>query len=156
MHHALIANSLKEMGPRMVTVAMVRATLGDWDAIKAMLPYVLPKASRASIPLTAKVDINVATPEDARKTLERLAAAIGNQEIGLEEGVAMMDVVGRALERITVVDMGDLVDRVEELENNPTNNVQMQSRIPVSRANGSTPKWGNIVKIDDLMEQEDG
>lgn len=151
-----ITKHLNSMGPRMAQVALMRASLGDWDATKALLPYVIPKAHRASLPMSCAIDLDISTGTKAKETLQRIAVAIGKQEIGLEEGTLMMDVVGRALERITVVDMGELVERVEELETAPQNNsLQQSTRQPISRANGSTPKWGNIVKIDDLPPTED-
>jgi len=152
--HAEIAAKINKIGPSVVSRALARAALGDWEASKALLPYIVPKAARAAQPISTKVEINITTTDDAKKTIARIAAAIGNQEIGMEEGILLMDVVGRALERMSVVDIQELTERLETIEKEaPT--ALMNSRQPVSHANGSTPRWGNIVHHPSLQAKDE-
>ena len=126
---------------------MGRAALGDWEAMKALLPYVMPKMGRGATPISDAVEIDVSSVEAAKETLKRIAAAIGEQRIGLEEGNYMMDMVGRAMERMQTVDTRELLERIEKLEAEAAKPVVGGAgRGPVSRLNGSTPTWGNIVK----------
>lgn len=142
--HAEIQRKIQNIGPAVVSRTLARAAMGDFEAAKAMLPYIVPRAARSTMPISTKVEIDISTTEAAKQTIARIAAAIGAQEIGMEEGVLLMDVVGRALERMSVVDIQDLTTKIEELEKAQTAPAAI-SRQPMSRANGSTPRWGNIV-----------
>lgn len=154
MAHAEISRKINAIGPGVVSRALARAALGDWDATKALLPYIVPKAQRAAVPLSTKVKIDISNTAEAKATISRIAGAIGDQTIGMEEGILLMDVVGRALERMSVVDIQDLTAKIEELEKEqPT--AMLSSRQPISHANGSTPKWGNIVHHPSLEKTDE-
>lgn len=153
--HREIAAGMNKLAPRIVQTICARAALGDYDAMKTLLPYLVPKAARAAAPISTRVEIDISSTAAAKKTLQNIAAAIGAQDIGMEEGVHLMDVVGRALERMSVVDIQELTERLEKLEteqDNPTST--LSSRQPVSRANGSTPMWGNIVHHPALAKKD--
>jgi len=152
--HADIARKIQTIGPSVVSRALARAALGDWEASKALLPYIVPKAARSSMPISTRVEIDITSTDGAKKTISRIAAAIGNQEIGMEEGIQLMDVVGRALERMSVVDIQELTEKLEALEKE-TPTALMSSRQPVSHANGSTPRWGNITHHPSLKVADD-
>ena len=152
--HAEIARKIQVIGPSVVSRALARAALGDWEASKALLPYIVPKAARSAQPISTKVAIDITTTEGAKQTIARIAASIGNQEIGMEEGILLMDVVGRALERMSVVDIQDLTEKLEALEKE-TPTALMSSRQPISHANGATPQWGNIAHHPSLKKTDD-
>lgn len=144
---------INRMGKEIVANMLARASLGDYDAQKALLPYIVPKAVASAMPISEVVEIDISTSDAAKESLRRVAAAIGEQKIGLQEGTEIMDAIGRALERISVADIGEITRRIEELETKErTPSVHTQGRQPVSRANGSTPTWGNLVKIDDFKK----
>ena len=144
-HNKAIREHLNRLGPEIVSRTLARAALGDFDAQKALMAFILPRAKGQDIPISSKVKIDLSTPDGAKKSISQIAAAIGDQAIGLEEGVLLMDAVGRALERLSVVDITALTDRLEELERAPMHGTQAGStRVALSRANGSTPKWGQI------------
>lgn len=146
-HHRLVAEKIAEIGPQIMTTMLARAAFNDFEAMKALLPYVAPKVGRAVIPVSSRVEIDVSSTEAARLSIQRIAAAIGEQQVGLEEGTRLMDVVGRALERMATLDAQDLLDRIEKLETEHLQgNRGPAGRNPVSRLNGSTPQWGNIEK----------
>ena len=152
MAHADISRKIQALGPGVVSRALARAAMGDWDASKALLPYIIPKASRAVAPISTRIEIDISTTETAKATISRIARAIGMQEIGMEEGILLMDVVGRALERMSVVDIQELTEKLEAIEKeSPT--LQGNSRQPISHANGSTPTWGNIVHHRSLVKE---
>jgi hypothetical protein len=147
-----IAQKLNALGPQIVSRFMAEAALGDRDAAKALLPYVMPKMNRAAIPVSTAVEIDISTTDAAKASLQRIALAIGTQQIGMEEGALLLDVVGRALERISVVDIQDLTAQIEKLEaEQHKTSVGISSRQPISRANGSTPTWGNIVQHPSIV-----
>lgn len=143
-----ISQHISKLGPSLVQRALIRASLGDWDATKALLPYVVPRANRYADPISDKVQIDISSPSAAKETLHRIAAAIGDQIVGLEEGTAMMDAVGKALDRISSADLDELAARLDALESAPANTATGGgvATVPQSRANGSTPQWGNIIQ----------
>lgn len=152
MSHAEISRKIQAIGPAVVSHTLARAALGDFDAAKALLPYIVPKAHRAAAPISTKIEIDISTTENAKSTIQRIAAAIGAQELGMEEGILLMDVVGRALERMSVVDIQSLTEKLEQLEKQqPT--AMLSSRQPISHANGSTPSWGNIIHHPSLKSE---
>jgi hypothetical protein len=121
--------------------------MGDLDAQRALLPYIMPKAAKGTVPLSSRVEIDIKDLESAKGSLLRIAAAVGEGEIGLDEGERLMDAVGKAIDRMTMADVNSLVARLEELEKEQTNKVSAPRGAgvqPQSRANGSTPVWGNI------------
>jgi hypothetical protein len=145
---------LQTLGPHVVSHALARAALGDWETSKALLPYILPKAARASMPISTAVEIDISTTAAAKASMARIATAIGKQEIGMEEGILLMDVVGRALERMSVIDVQDLTLQLEAIEKEKTAPVA-SSRQPISHANGSTPRWGNIAHHHSLKSSDE-
>lgn len=152
--HTEISRKIKALGPQVVSRTLARAALGEWEATKALLPYIVPKAARSVVPISSIVEIDITSTDNAKKTIARIAQAIGEQKLGLEEGVQLMDVVGRALERMSVVDIQELNEKIEALEKEQPA-AQLSSRQPVSHANGATPKWGNIVHHPSLQAKDE-
>ena len=151
--HTQIRKAIEGLGPYVVNRVLAQAALGDWDAAKTLMPYIVPRAARALTPISARVEVDISSTDTAKATIARIAAAIGNQEIGMEEGVQLMDVVGRALERMSIVDIHALTERIEQLEKEGPG-AAVNVRQPVSRANGSTPTWGNIIHHPSLKRAE--
>lgn len=154
--NAVIREHLNRLGPELVSRALARAAMGDFEAQKALLAFVMPRAKGHDIPISNKVRIDLSSQEGAKKSITEIAQAIGDQALGLEEGIMLMDAVGRALERISVVDITTLTDRMEELERAPAQGAHGAStRAALSRANGSTPRWGKIEHHPSLSKAED-
>lgn len=140
-----VRDMLTGSGETIATAVVMRAALGEWEAQKALLPHILPKAKHSGATVTAPIAVDLRDGASAKETLRNIAQAIGEQRIGLEEGTALMEAVGKALDRITSADMAELLNRIEALELAPKTAVAASARQPMSRANGSTPTWGNIV-----------
>ena len=155
--NAVIREHLNRLGPEMVSRALARAAMGDLDAQKALMAFVMPRAKGHDIPISSKVSIDLSTQAGAKKSITEIASAIGSQALGLEEGIMLMDAVGRALERISVVEVTALTERLEELERAPAQGAHGAStRAALSRANGSTPKWGQIEHHPSLAKPDEG
>jgi hypothetical protein len=154
-----IQAKINSLGTEVVSRVLARAALGDYDASKALLPYLIPKQTRMALPISERVAIDLSTTEKTKETLRNIATAIGEQRIGLDEGTALMDVVGRALERMSVADTQELMAKVEELETkqaNPMAGGMGAARQAVSRANGFTPSgWGNFVKHPSIVSGDE-
>jgi hypothetical protein len=109
------------------------------------------------LPISESIVIDISTTEKAKETLRTIATAMGEQRIGLDEGTQLMDVVGRALERISVADTQDLMAKVEELETKQTHGNfggMGAARQAISRANGFTPTgWGNFAKHPSIVSE---
>lgn len=135
------------MGPHIVRSVMARAAMGDEEAQKALLPYIMPKAAKGTVPVSSRVEIDIKDLDAAKASLVRIATAMGSGDIGLDEGERLMDAVGKAIDRMTMADVNSLAARLAELEKAKEDAVAAPrgaAATPLSRANGSTPVWGNI------------
>jgi hypothetical protein len=142
-----VQKALRQLGPHIVRSVMARAAMGDTESQKALLPYIMPKAAKGTVPLSARVEIDIKDLESAKGSLLRIAAAMGEGQIGLDEGERLMDAVGKAIDRMTMADVNELAARLAELEKTKDEQVMAPrgaGAAPQSRANGSTPVWGNI------------
>ncbi len=151
--------ALREYGPKIVQAMVLRAALGDAEAAATIMPYVVPKASRESIPLSSIVEIDVSTMDAAKASLARVAKAVGDGLIGVGEGQKAIEVIGRSVDRMSNIEMQSLAQRLDELE------MEMRARgqrattggaatVPLSRANGSTPTWGRIAKHPSTVDED--
>ena len=153
--YTAVRQHIDELGPKIVQNFLMRAALGDTTAQAKLLPFMLPKADRDQRPVSVEMEIDLSTQSAARDSLARIATKIGTRELGLEEGVTLLDAVGRALERLSVLDVGELQTRMEELERTAGQQSTVNTRVALSRANGSTPKWGKIEHHPSLTQSED-
>jgi len=152
MRQGDLVKKLQAYAPHIIDMLGARAVLGgpaSQEAQNLLLPYVIPKADHKASTISDTVDIDISTTEKAKESLNRIAVAMGQQKIGLTEGTMLMDAVGKALDRISTADMAELAQRLEDLENTPAHGVLAggAARRPFSRANGSTPVWGNMDKM---------
>ena len=143
-HNRQIDKLLADNAPRLMDRAIRWALAGDVQTLRVLMPmiYKPPKHSLATI--STPVDIRVGTLDEIRQSIERVAQAVGRQDLGLEEGDALTAMLSRIHDSMASAELDNVLKKLNEIEEGQKAGARIGATGPQSNLNGSTPRWGNF------------